>query len=463
MSFVECAAGNETLTASVWRRSVGFVSRHQNPLIWKVISIGCQTCCVHLCLTICAFAPVAPVAYAQRPTQPAVRALGPIEVRCPALFRVVTGLRALSDGRVLVSDAVQKRLVLLDSMLARPRVLLDTTSDAKYRFTGFHAGPTGLEGRLIAAAADSTLFVDETSAAFLLISPGGEVSRVIAMPPPPARGAAQGVSARRIDSHGRILYLLAAAPVLEVNGRPLQIGPKADTVALLRTNLGNRGLDTLAWLRVPVNLGVPPLANPVPVNDDWAVLPDATVAVVRAADFHVDWIEEGGRTRTTHSLPFDWRHLTDSSKQYLADSLHAYYVANPVDIGFSTEPIPNWNYKEYPRYVPNTVPDSVLPDYVPPFSGYTALADVEGRVWIRTLPPAQLPPTQLYGTEYLLGSPPMTAEGGPIYDVIGRDGLLVDRIRIPGGTSIVGFGPGGVVYLVSRTGAGVELARARFQ
>ena len=47
-----------------------------------------------------------------------------------------------------------------------------------------------------------------------------------------------------------------------------------------------------------------------------------------------------------------------------------------------------------------------------------------------------------------------------MYDIVNRQGMLVDRIQIPGGTHIVGFGPG-VVYLVSREGVGSKLARAR--
>ena len=56
----------------------------------------------------------------------------------------------------------------------------------------------------------------------------------------------------------------------------------------------------------------------------------------------------------------------------------------------------------------------------------------------------------------------MTADAGPVYELVNRAGVLFDRVQLPGGTTLVGFGPG-VVYLSARTGAGVSLARARIR
>jgi hypothetical protein len=40
--------------------------------------------------------------------------------------------------------------------------------------------------------------------------------------------------------------------------------------------------------------------------------------------------------------------------------------------------------------------------------------------------------------------------GGPIYDVINRKGEVIDRLQVPAGRQIVGFGKGGVVYMQAR-------------
>ena len=85
-----------------------------------------------------------------------------------------------------------------------------------------------------------------------------------------------------------------------------------------------------------------------------------------------------------------------------------------------------------------------LPDYSPAFAGGAMRADADGRVWVRIIPPKPL-------------------AGGPEYDVLDRGGKLVDRIAIPKGSTIVGFGSGGIVYLGVRDTAGTHLVRARMK
>jgi hypothetical protein len=51
------------------------------------------------------------------------------------------------------------------------------------------------------------------------------------------------------------------------------------------------------------------------------------------------------------------------------------------------------------------------------------------------------------------------AIGGPIYDVIDRAGLLIDRVQVPPGRQVIGFGKGGVVYLAARADGHAWLER----
>ena len=83
---------------------------------------------------------------------------------------------------------------------------------------------------------------------------------------------------------------------------------------------------------------------------------------------------------------------------------------------------------------------SDLPDYRPPFSSGAVRADADGNLWIRTNPPQPVP-------------------GGTVYDVVSREGGLIDRLQLPPGYSIAGFGKGKVVYLAMRDPAGIRLAR----
>jgi sugar lactone lactonase YvrE len=97
---------------------------------------------------------------------------------------------------------------------------------------------------------------------------------------------------------------------------------------------------------------------------------------------------------------------------------------------------------------PQYIAASDLPDYRPAFIGsgpgrLETRADADGNLWIHV-------------------NTSTGVDGGPVYDVVNRNGVLVDRVQIPGGCTIVGFAPG-VMYITSRDGTGVHLARARIR
>ena len=50
-----------------------------------------------------------------------------------------------------------------------------------------------------------------------------------------------------------------------------------------------------------------------------------------------------------------------------------------------------------------------------------------------------------------------------MYDIVSRQGELTDRLQLPPGYSLVGFGKGRVVYLSMRDASGVHVARVRLR
>jgi hypothetical protein len=52
---------------------------------------------------------------------------------------------------------------------------------------------------------------------------------------------------------------------------------------------------------------------------------------------------------------------------------------------------------------------------------------------------------------------------GTIYDVVDRKGELVDRVQLPAGRTLMGFGPGGVVYLTLRDAGATRIEEVRFK
>ena len=78
-----------------------------------------------------------------------------------------------------------------------------------------------------------------------------------------------------------------------------------------------------------------------------------------------------------------------------------------------------------------SVPISDIPDYYPPIHDNSAMADLDGNLWILPTTSAQ------------------SQRGELVYDVVNPKKGLFQRVRMPVGRSIAGFGKGGVLYLQS--------------
>jgi hypothetical protein len=208
--------------------------------------------------------------------------------------------------------------------------------------------------------------------------------------------------------------------------------------------------------------------NPLPVVDEWAVTPNGDVAFVRGRDYHVDWVEANGTRRSSPKMAFDWKRLTDEDKTRLADSvktlLDKQAAANPgqgaamatafgsmmgggaaagaprmqVMISANGGPMGGGAPTRAPQVTApkiNVVSPSQLPDYQPPFFATSTRADADGNLWVLTIPTKPQP-------------------AGSVYDVINGKGEVTERVLIPEGRTVLGFGPGGVVYLAKRVTEG---------
>lgn len=90
------------------------------------------------------------------------------------------------------------------------------------------------------------------------------------------------------------------------------------------------------------------------------------------------------------------------------------------------------------------VPLKEIADYYPAIRPNAVKADLDGNLWILTTTSAQ------------------SKAGELVYDVVDHKGALTQRVRIPLGRSIAGFGHNGVVYLMYKDGtAGWALERTK--
>jgi hypothetical protein len=261
--------------------------------------------------------------------RPAVRQLGAVTAKATEPFASIVMVRGLSDGHVLVNDVLGRRVLLFDGTLATSTLVADSTSATANAYAGRTAGLIGFRG-------DSSLFVDPQSTSMLVLDPAGKVARVMSVPRP--RDAAMLATVQAgvpgFDLAGRLIY--REFP----NIRPPAFGPNGptmpdipDSTSIIRVDLATRKVDTLGFAKIPKvkvsiertdnNVRVTQVVNPLPVVDDWAVLPDGSVAFIRGSDYHVDWVNADGTKLSSPKVPFDWQRLTDADKVAFIDSVKA--------------------------------------------------------------------------------------------------------------------------------------------
>jgi hypothetical protein len=396
-------------------------------------------------------------------TPPAVRLIAAPDATSPRSFGGPAAVRQLPDGRLLVNDTQRRQLLVADASLANVTVLADSgTSTA--RSYGARAGG------IIPYLADSTLFVDPAGLSMFVISPSGAIARVASVPRSQDAAALANNTATfaGLDAHGRLVYRGLTRVKQVVNGG-LTTAVFPDSIDIDRLDVATRHVDTVGYFKVNTTkmvitqtehgMTITGEVNPMQTIDDWAVLADGSVAIVRGQDYHVDLVRPDGSVAQAPKIPFEWVALTDEMKQAVLDSAKAQFKrameGGPLPPqmlelhGGGGNPMSMHAPDGAPRGgQPATPPMTLvgidqLPDYRPAFTTGAARADVDGNLWVRT------------------SATRAGAVAGPIYDVIDRDGRLVDRVQLQPGRQVVGFGPHGVVYLAARDDRGAWLERTK--
>jgi hypothetical protein len=427
-----------------------------------VAAFALLTCTTAICATF---------ARAQAP----IRTLSAPRARTAEPVRnIFNDVRERRDGTLLVNDVLARRLLLLDTTLAVLTVVRDSAAGTPTSY-GPRAAP------LLPFLGDSSLLVDIPSQSLLVLDAHGNTVRVMAPPAPRDVSLLAAVSAG-VDALGRLIYRgnpTRASPEQRGADSTTIIIQASDSAPVLRADFITRTVDTIARLRVQgpprsirmtvgERVSIQNVVNPLQTLDDWTITADGRVALVRGADYHIDWIEPSGAITRSGKLPFDWRRITEEEKRAILDSaataqrvrdstVRAGDAARgaagtgargaPVGVGNAVVSVTPGGDVIRPGAVQTTfVRPEELPDYYPPLRAGWVRADLDGNVWV-------LPATTL-----------SSVAGELVYDVIDRAGALTHRVRVPPNRSIAGFGPGGVVYLKEFVaGVGWFLERTRIE
>ncbi|HET9425889.1 MAG TPA: hypothetical protein VFO55_10995 [Gemmatimonadaceae bacterium] len=344
-------------------------------------------------------------------------------------FSQIVGVRELKNGRVIVADDRDKVIQLITFNGEAKTIGREGSGPGEY----------GFPRAVFAAPGDSTWVFDLLNSRYLVIDPEGKPVSTFTMvdggPPGPdagsrggaARGGGRGAFglgfAQGIDERGRLYF---RAPTIQTGGNDAA----SDTTPIVRWDRKTRDFDTVGVLVTPrgptrslpsgggggrgevratVRIGS---ATPFGSADAYVVMPSGDVAVVRAIDYHVDWIANG-RTVSGPAIRYDRVKVTNDDKVAWAEqrkNATATMVVNDGS-GRKVQNVPLSSLDEAPAF----------PELKGPF--INAVAGPNGQVWVQKHMPAGSPPT---------------------YDVIDRGGKLASRVVLPKKTRLIGFGTGTV-------------------
>lgn len=333
-------------------------------------------------------------------------------------FTQIRGLRELPDGRVLLSDRLDKGVVVVDFATNSIRVIGRTgRGPAEYKL------PT----TLTALPGDSTLLSDEGNSRIAIIGPDLKIHRSLNVMLP---GGSMSMGARFIDSKGRFYLQI---PAWMSNPQSPNVN---DTIPVIRFDEKARKVDTLLrvrgmnWLPAGPRFGFGWVV--FAPQDVWTVAPDGHIAVVRSGDYHVEWYEPNGRV--VRGAPVRYERIPVTMEErlaYIREFLDNSMISGRGEEG-SMSPIPAEMKDE--KRVREMATKNTFAEVKAPFTDGPLFVGPDGSLWVQR--------------SIRLGET-------PLWDVFDGSARHVNRVRLPANRQLAGVGAR-FLYVVATGDDGIQ-------
>jgi hypothetical protein len=333
----------------------------------------------------------------------------------PQEFSLLGGVLELPDGRVMVADPLGQALAVLDMSAG--------TADTLGRVGG---GPEEYRqpDAVHRMPGDSILLVDLGNGRLTVLGPDlsfGETTPIALGSP--MSGNMMIRMPQGVDSQGRVYFQ-------RMMGRMRPDGQMADSAPVFRWDRATGAVDTLAMVKLDEvevrrsgsgnNQSVDMSSVPMSHRDGWAVGWDGRLVVARSGDYHIDWIDPDGMTVSGPPVEFDPVRIRTPEKEDYVDGL--------ASSGMSIS-VQNVNgqittaFGRGGRSTRRELDAYNWPDEMPAFKANRIRIAPDGTAWVERY---------------------VSAGSRPVFDLFDMGGVLVQRVTLPAGRRIVGFGDGAV-------------------
>jgi hypothetical protein len=344
-----------------------------------------------------------------------------------APFSQIAGARELADGRLILTDRLEDRVVVAD--LAKGKLVSIGRAGA---------GPEEFRrpGRLIPINGDSILLADEGNERLLVLGPDLKIHRTFRLE---VRGVTTDLWPRGVDDRGRYY--------VQVPRWAAQGGPYAghgDSLPVLRATAAGDRPEVVTWVVAladppgQVRHGLPYI--PYSPQDGWTVNAAGEVMVVRVGDYHVERLGSAG-VRRGAPVPFAPLPVTAADKRaYTREFLENSGMGGRGTTGGSAiggVPAEMMTDESITRLVAINPFAAVKP----PITERAPIIAPDGTLWVER--------------SGVLGAP-------STYDLFDGAGRVTRKVTLPVGRRLLLVGRAGI-YLVATDEDGVErVERYRF-
>ena len=354
--------------------------------------------------------------------------LGEPEAVYEESFSVVSTVRELPDGRVLVADALGQVLVRLDLDAGAADTLGRVGEgpeeyrqpDAVWPLPGGRTLLVDLGNGRLTELSPELEFGDTRPYAIGELGPGREL--VLAIP-------------QAVDGRGRLYF--------RSFGRMGGGEMASDSAYILRLDLESEVVDSVGRIKLPgtttrttggpnnQNTSVSPI--PLSAADAWGVAADGRVVIVRSGDYRVDWSSPDGEIVSGPAISYEPVRIGRGERQEWADSRSE----TGGGLGIALEVVNNTMTMTASRGGASNEDDLDQydwPDFAPAFYGRPVPVDGGGRAWVRRY---------------------QEAGEAPVYDVFDGSGERRMTVRLLPRRRVVGFGDARV-YVVRMDEYGLQ-------
>jgi hypothetical protein len=345
--------------------------------------------------------------YGQESGVPTTRLTQP-DVVFPEPFSALAGIRELSDGRLILSDRLERAVRILD---------LDAGTFEEIGHAGSGPGEYQMPGELLPLPGDSTLLVDFGNIRMTVIDPSGRFGASTSL----MQEGIGFVNPSAIDSQGRVYF--EASAYSQMGEAP------PDSMPIVRWDPASDRTDTVGMVPVPEMATVSMSSGsggsytgggirPFEPRDDWDATPSGSVGIARSSEYRVDW-HDGTRRSSGTVVSYTPVPVTRRDKEAWAERMgqgQAVMISSGGQgSGYRSMrlPTPDIDAMEWPETKPAFQPSGVH-------------ASPEGELWVQ---------------RYVRAGAPVT------FDVFDGQGRRTRQVILPADRRFLGFGDS-VLYLI---------------